>query len=49
MVSWCELRSDYRHFRTDRIDQLSVSDRRYPRPRQALLKEWRLRDGTTDS
>ena len=49
VVSWCELRRDYRHFRTDRIDQLAVSEKRYPRPRQALLKEWRQRDGTTDA
>ena len=48
VVSWCELRQDYRHFRTDRIDQLAVSDKRYPRPRQALLKEWRQREATTD-
>lgn len=48
VVSWCELRRDYRHFRTDRIDQLAVSERRYPRPRQALLKEWRQREATTD-
>lgn len=49
VVTWCELRQDYRHFRTDRIDTLAVSDKRYPRRRQALLKEWRERDGTTDA
>ena len=48
IVTWCELREDYRHFRTDRIDMLSVSDKRYPRRRQALLKEWREREATTD-
>ena len=48
IVTWCELRQDYRHFRTDRIDELLVSDRRYPRARQALLKEWRQREATTD-
>jgi predicted DNA-binding transcriptional regulator YafY len=48
VVTWCELRQDYRHFRTDRIDELLVSDKRYPRPRQALLKEWRQRESTTD-
>lgn len=48
VVTWCELRQDYRHFRTDRIATLTVNDKRYPRRRQALLKEWRERDGTTD-
>jgi predicted DNA-binding transcriptional regulator YafY len=48
VVSWCELRQDYRHFRTDRIDSLTVSDKRYPRRRQALLKEWRQLQSTTD-
>jgi predicted DNA-binding transcriptional regulator YafY len=41
VVGWCELRQDYRHFRTDRISSLALSDRRYPRRRQVLLKEWR--------
>ena len=49
VVTWCELREDYRHFRTDRIATLTVNDKRYPRRRQALLKEWRERDGTTDA
>ena len=48
IVSWCELREGYRHFRTDRIDQLAVSEKRYPRRRQALLKEWREHEATTD-
>jgi len=41
VVAWCELRHDFRHFRTDRIASLSVTDVRYARRRQALLKEWR--------
>lgn len=43
VAAWCELRGDYRHFRTDRIVSLTVSERRYPRRRQAMLKEWRER------
>jgi predicted DNA-binding transcriptional regulator YafY len=39
--AWCELRNDFRHFRTDRIAVLTVTDTRYPRRRQALLKAWR--------
>jgi predicted DNA-binding transcriptional regulator YafY len=41
VVAWCELRQAYRHFRTDRIVTLAVLETRYPRRRQALLKEWR--------
>lgn len=45
MVAWCETRSDYRHFRADRISGLIVHGERYPRRRQAMLKEWREREG----
>jgi len=41
LVAWCELRQDFRHFRTDRIQRFTVTDRRYPRRRAALLKAWR--------
>ena len=35
VVAWCELREDYRHFRTDRIVVLNMTEKRYPRRRQA--------------
>ncbi len=41
LVAWCELRNDFRHFRTDRIIRMTVTDIRPPRRRQALLKDWR--------
>jgi predicted DNA-binding transcriptional regulator YafY len=41
VVAWCELRQDYRHFRTDRIAELNLTEVRYKQRRQALLKEWR--------
>ncbi|WP_058528406.1 helix-turn-helix transcriptional regulator [Legionella londiniensis] len=41
IVAWCELRSDFRHFRTDRISQLTQCEKRYPQRRQTLLKKWR--------
>lgn len=41
MVAWCELRQDFRHFRTDRILRLSITDQKYPERRQSLLKKWR--------
>jgi predicted DNA-binding transcriptional regulator YafY len=40
VMAWCELRQDFRHFRTDRIATLAPGPR-YPRRRHALLKEWR--------
>ena len=41
IVAWCELRQSFRHFRLDRITDLTVSDSRYPKRRQVLIKEWR--------
>src|SRR5262249_10255968 len=45
VAAWWELRGDYRHSRTDRIAALKLPDKRYPRRRQALLKEWRATEG----
>ena len=45
VAAWCERRQGYRHFRTDRIADLTVLGSRYPRRRQALLKEWREIEG----
>ncbi|MDB5817910.1 MAG: DNA-binding protein [Rhizobacter sp.] len=45
MVGWCEMRQAIRHFRTDRVVSLSVPGCRYPRRRQALIKEWREQEG----
>ena len=45
VVAWCEMREDFRHFRTDRISKVQVTDKRYPRRRQALLKDWRAVEG----
>lgn len=41
IAAWCETRQGFRHFRVDRITSLAVTQDRYPRRRQALLKEWR--------
>ncbi len=41
LIAWCELRQGIRHFRTDRIVSLVVTEQRYPRRRAVLLKEWR--------
>ena len=44
VAAWCELRDDFRNFRIDRIASLVPKAARYPRRRQALLKEWRERE-----
>jgi len=41
LMGWCELRSDFRNFRTDRITAAELLAERSPRRRQALLKAWR--------
>ena len=41
LIAWCEMREDFRHFRTDRIDDLQVSAQRTPERRKTLLARWR--------
>lgn len=41
IIAWCELRDNFRHFRTDRIVNLVSLEIRYPQSRQILLKKWR--------
>lgn len=45
LVAWCELRQDFRHFRTDRLARFEMLDSRYPQRRQVLLKLWREKEG----
>ncbi|MCF4124540.1 helix-turn-helix transcriptional regulator [Methylobacterium sp. SyP6R] len=45
VVAWCETRDDFRHFRTDRVEALTLTGERYPRPRHALMREWRALQG----
>lgn len=45
LVAWCELRQDFRHFRTDRLMRFEALEGRYPQRRQALLKVWREKEG----
>lgn len=40
LVAWCELRQDFRHFRTDRIIQLTLLETRIGKRRLTLLKQW---------
>lgn len=41
LAAWCTLRSDFRHFRADRVLWLEDSGRCYPEQRHALLRRWR--------
>lgn len=41
VVAWCELRQDFRHFRTDRVRRAEISAQRYPGSRVKLLARWR--------
>jgi predicted DNA-binding transcriptional regulator YafY len=40
VAAWCELRSDFRTFRTDRMLSLRLTGEKYPERRKALLKKW---------
>ena len=37
VAAWCELRSGFRHFRTDRIKSLEARTERYPKRRAVLI------------
>ena len=41
LAAWCELRQDFRHFRTDRVIDAEFVDERYPARRESLRAEWR--------
>ena len=41
LVAWCELRSDFRTFRTDRFEHAELMADRFPRRRRDLAKQWR--------
>ncbi|SHG66612.1 Predicted DNA-binding transcriptional regulator YafY, contains an HTH and WYL domains [Kaistia soli DSM 19436] len=45
LIAWCELRDDFRHFRTDRIAGATETGERYPRRRAALMKDWKALEG----
>jgi len=44
LVGWCETRSDYRHFRLDRVERWSFPGSVIPRSRKDLLQEWRQKE-----
>lgn len=40
LIAWCELRGDFRMFRTDRLAAIEFRDERYPERRAALRRRW---------
>jgi predicted DNA-binding transcriptional regulator YafY len=40
IAAWCELRNDYRHFRTDRMAVATVLDEQYPADDGKLMAGW---------
>ena len=48
LAAWCELRQDFRHFRCDKMISCDSPGERYPRRRQALLREWRKLHGIAE-
>lgn len=40
IAAWCELRSDYRHFRADRITSARLLDERFPGDQRTLMAGW---------
>jgi predicted DNA-binding transcriptional regulator YafY len=41
LAAWCELRQEFRHFRTDRVSEAEFLDERYPARRDVLRSQWR--------
>jgi predicted DNA-binding transcriptional regulator YafY len=41
VVAWCELRKDFRHFRTDRVTTAEFLDERYPERPSTLRARWK--------
>ena len=41
LAAWCEMREDFRHFRSDRIVAVADTGERYPTRRRALMAAWR--------
>jgi predicted DNA-binding transcriptional regulator YafY len=40
IIAWCELRGDFRHFRTDRVVAADFLEQRYPARRAVLYATW---------
>lgn len=45
LVTWCEMRNEFRHFRIDKIEEATQLDSSYGESREILLKKWRVKEG----
>lgn len=45
IMAWCELRQDFRHFRADRVLNLTDTSQCYPVRRPTLMQRWRDQTG----
>ncbi len=45
VAAWCEMRRDFRHFRTDRITKLLIRDECTPESTADLLARWHAQTG----
>ena len=41
VCAWCELRQDFRHFRTDRVKRQEMLEERFPERVATLRKSWK--------
>jgi len=48
LVAWCTLRDDFRTFRIDGMQAMTVLDERMPQPRRTLLFRWRAANNLPD-
>ena len=48
IAAWCELRQDFRHFRTDRVSQAEFLEERYPGRKAVLRSQWQKSRMRTD-
>ena len=49
ICAWCELRTDFRHFRTDRVTEAAVLDERHRERIAVLRKRWAAQHRTAGS
>lgn len=49
VATWCEMRSDFRHFRLDRIGRIALAGRTMERRHRMLLADWRLYQESRDA
>jgi predicted DNA-binding transcriptional regulator YafY len=48
IVGWCEMRQDFRHFRTDRMIAAEILVEKYQERRKVLFDKWHKQHGRGD-